>query len=103
VTLSSTTWWVVGYAVGAAVVVVAASLLLAIIVLARRIARQAREIEAALVGAREHTDSLFELSRMNHAIESLARDAKRVRGQQGVEDERGLLGRVRSVVARLAP
>ena len=49
--MTTTGWWILGYAVGAAVVVVAASLLVAIIALARRIVRQAAAITLALDGS----------------------------------------------------
>ncbi len=71
--LSTQGWWVVGWAIGAAVVLVAALLLLAIIALAHRIRRQADEITAALEGARENTQELFELTRTNLALDRVGR------------------------------
>jgi hypothetical protein len=97
---STTTWWVIGYAVGAAVVVVAATLIVTIILLARRIVRQAAEITLALDGAMRNTSPLFDVANVNHSIESLTRGLQRLRGEQGVEDERGPLGRA---VAKIRP
>ena len=65
--------WAIGWTLGAAVVAVAALLLLELIFRGRRIARQARDIERALNGAREHTDALFELAETNAKLERLAR------------------------------
>jgi hypothetical protein len=97
--ISTTAWWTIGFVIGGAVVAIAATLLIAIILLARRIARQAREIETALDGARENTQSLFELGNVNHTLESLTRALKGTRGEQGPEDERNLLQRAVSRVA----
>jgi hypothetical protein len=94
--VSTTGWWVIGYAVAGAVVLVAATLLLAIIGLARRIVRQAGEITAALDGARENTNPLFELGAVNHTIEAITRRLKALRGEGGPQDERGALGRLAS-------
>ena len=94
--LSTTGWWVLGYAVGAAAVVVAATLVLVVIALARRIVTQAREIETAIRGAHRNTEALFDIAMMNHAIESITRGVKRVKGEQGPQDERGLLSRLAS-------
>jgi hypothetical protein len=91
VAASTTTWWVVGYAIGAAVVLIAATLLLTIILLARRIARQARDIAWALEEATRHTEALFELAQMNHAVEQLSRA---LAADGGAEDERGPIRRV---------
>src|SRR5207253_1868941 len=46
--LTTTGWWIVGYAVGGVVVLIAATLLIAINLLARRIVRQTAEIALAL-------------------------------------------------------
>jgi hypothetical protein len=93
--VSSTTWWIVGFAIGGAVVLVAASLLVAIILLARRIVRQTVAITYALDGAMRNTNPLFDLANVNHSIESIARGLEKLRGQsKGIEDERGLLGRI---------
>lgn len=67
------TWWVVGWILGTAVVVIAAVLLLAIIGLGRRIVGQARNITAALDGAREHTEPLFDVSATNLDIDRITR------------------------------
>jgi hypothetical protein len=71
--------WIVGWAVGAVVVLLAAALLLSIIALGRRITRQAQDITAALDGARENTEPLFDISRSNLAIDSITRGLHRVR------------------------
>ncbi len=81
--VSTAGWWVIGWAIGAAVVVVAALLLLAIIALARRIARQADEIVAALDGTRENTTALFDVTRTNLAIDRTTRGLRAVR--EGLE------------------
>lgn len=70
--MTTTAWWIVGWIAGAAVVVVAAALLLAIIALARRVTRQAGEIEAALDGARANTEPLFGLAAVNDALVRIA-------------------------------
>lgn len=79
VALSTQTWWVIGWIIGAAVVVVAALLLLAIIALARRVVRQAREITAALVGARDNTAPLFDVTRTNLALDRIQRGVRQAR------------------------
>ena len=61
--------WVVGWSAGGLVVTIAAGLLLTIIGLGRRIARQARDIEAALDGARENTSPLFAVAETNATLE----------------------------------
>ena len=96
IAVSTTTWWIVGYAAGGAVVVVAASMVILLIALARRIARQAGEIEVALLGAHRNTESLFDIAMMNHALESITRGIKRAAGESGVRDERRLLDRIAS-------
>ena len=95
--LSTTAWWIVGFAVGGAVVVVAAGLLIAIILLARRIVRQAAEITLALDGAMRNTNPLYDLANMNHAIGSITRGLEKLRGEPtGVVDERSALSKLRS-------
>ena len=96
--VSTTVWWILGYAAGAAAVVVAATLVLLVIALARRIVAQARAIESALLGAHRNTESLYDIAMMNHAIESITRGLKRGLGEQGIEDERGPLSRLASKV-----
>ena len=81
--VSTTAWWVIGYAIGGAVVVVAATLLLVIIVLGRRIVRQAGEIVQALDGARENTNPLFDVTRTNLAIDRITRSLRTVREALG--------------------
>ena len=98
--VSTTGWWVAGYVAGAAAVVVAATLLVTVIALARRIVVQAREIEAALLGAHCNTESLFDIAMMNHALESITRAVKRAKGNPGAGDTRGVLARLAS---RLLP
>lgn len=65
--------WYIGWAVGLVVVLIAATLLLAIIGLGRRIARQAKDIETALDGAKSNTDGLWEVRTTNHAIDRTTR------------------------------
>ncbi len=55
-------------------VLVAAAVLLTIIGLARRIARQAEEIEGAIEGARQHTAPLFEIGAVNRTLDGIARE-----------------------------
>jgi hypothetical protein len=64
--------WKVGWALGGAVVVVSAGLLLAIIGYARRIARQADEITAALKATQRNTAPLFDLVRVNGHLDRIA-------------------------------
>ena len=66
-------WWIFGWIVGGVVVLLAAGLLLAIIALGRRIVRQAEDITAALDGARENSDGLWEVKRTNLAIDRITR------------------------------
>jgi hypothetical protein len=94
VVVASTLWWIVGYAVGGAVVAVAAALLIAIIALARRIVHQTAEITLALDGAMRNTDPLYDVATLNHTIERITRRLKALRGDEGVQDERGVLRRM---------
>jgi membrane-associated phospholipid phosphatase len=64
---------------GGAVVAVAAALLLTLIALARRIVRQAGEIEEAIDGARENTAALFDLSSVNLSLDQVTRELRAVR------------------------
>jgi hypothetical protein len=98
VIVASALWWTIGYVAGVLVVLAAALLLLAIIALAKRIERQARDIQAALEGAVRNTEPLFELGLVNHTLESLTRAMKRERGEEGEQDERGLLHRLAQYV-----
>ena len=91
--MSTTAWWVIGFAVGGAVVLVAATLLIAIVALARRIVRQAGEITEALDGARENTNALFEIASTNHAIEQITRGLQELRHPTAQRGQ-GLIGRV---------
>jgi hypothetical protein len=77
--LTTTAWWIVGYVIAAAVVLVAAALLLLIIALGRRIVRQAGDIMAALDGTRANTTALFDVVRVNHALDRIKRDLAAVR------------------------
>jgi hypothetical protein len=98
--MTTTGWWILGYAVGAAVVLIAASLLIAINLLARRIARQTAEIKLALDGAVRNTDPLFDVAMVNHTLESLTRGIKKLAGEEGQEDERGVWQRLTSRLGR---
>ena len=80
IAVSTTGWWAIGLALGGAVVLVAAALLLTIIALARRIVRQANEIVAALEGARENTNPLFDVTRTNLALDRVTRGLQAARG-----------------------
>ena len=71
-------WWI-GWSAGVVVVLIAATLLITIIALGRRVARQARDIEAAIDGARENTTPLFEVTRTNLAIDRITRGLAAVR------------------------
>ena len=101
--MSTTAWWIVGYAIGGAVVLIAATLLIVINLLARRIVHQAAEITLALDGAMRNTDPLFDLGMVNHSLESLVRGVKTLAGEGGGEDERGLWRRISSVISRKLP
>ena len=92
--MTTTGWWILGYAIGGAVVLVAAALLVAIVALARGIVRQTGEIVLALDHARINTDPLFDLAMMNHAIESITRGLAELRGRHDRQDEQGLARRV---------
>jgi hypothetical protein len=83
VAISTTAWWVIGSVLGAVVVLIAATLLLVIIALGKRIVRQAGEITAALDGTRSNTDALFDVTRTNLALDSIARDLRAVRESLG--------------------
>lgn len=71
--------WILGWTLGGAVVAVAATLLLTIIGLARRIVRQAGDIEKALDGARENTTALFDLSAVNLGLDQATRTLRTMR------------------------
>ena len=95
--MSTTGWWILGFALAGVVVLIAATLLVTIILLARRIVSQAAAITLALDGAMRNTNPLFDLANLNHSLEAIARGVAKARGQsKGVEDERSLLDRVRS-------
>jgi hypothetical protein len=98
--MSTTGWWILGYAVGGTVVLIAATLLIVINLLARRIVGQTAEITLVLDGAVRNTDPLFDLGMVNHSLESLARGIKKLAGEEGGEDERGLWRRITSVLSR---
>ncbi|HEV8055139.1 MAG TPA: hypothetical protein VGP51_01495 [Nocardioidaceae bacterium] len=74
-------WWV-GWTVGTVVVVIAALLLLAIIGLGRRIIRQAQDITGALDSTRTNTNSMFDLSRTNLALDRTVRSLARAREER---------------------
>jgi hypothetical protein len=95
--VSTTGWWILGFAVAGAVVLLAATLLIAIILLARRIIGQTAAITLALDGAMRNTNALFDLASLNHSLEAIARGVAKARGQsKGIEDERRLGQRIRS-------
>lgn len=71
--------WILGWTLGGTVVAVAAALLLTIIGLARRIVRQAGDIEEALDGARENTSALFDLSAINLGLDRATRALRSMR------------------------
>jgi len=77
--LALSQWWYVGWALGVVVILIAALLLITIILLGRRIVRQADDITAALDGARENTNPLFDLTRTNLAIDQITRGLRRLR------------------------
>ena len=79
--VSTTTWWLIGWAIGGAVVLVAATLLVIVIAYARRIARQAGDIVVALDGARANTEPLFDLAMVNHSLERIERALRELRGK----------------------
>ena len=83
VAVSTTTWWLIGWALAVVVVLIAATLLLTIIFLGRRIVRQATDIVAALDGARENTNALYDVTRTNLAIDQITRDLRTVRESLG--------------------
>jgi hypothetical protein len=98
--MSTTAWWIVGYAIAGAVVVIAAVLLIAINLLARKIVTQTAEITLALDGAMRHTEPLFDVAMVNHSLESITRGLKKLSGEESGEDERGLLRRIATVLGR---
>lgn len=69
----------IGGILATAVVAVAAILLFVIIALGRRITRQAVEITAALDGAREHTNALYDVTKINLALDRITRNLRTVR------------------------
>ena len=98
--MSTTGWWILGYALGGVVVLIAATLLIVINLLARRIASQAAEITIVLDGAMRNTNPLFDVGMLNHSIEAITRGLKAVAGESGPDDERTLLQRLASVLKR---
>jgi hypothetical protein len=102
--VSTTGWWILGFAVAGVVVLIAASLLIAIILLARRIASQTAAITFALDGAMRNTNPLFDLASVNHGLEAITRGVAKLRGHsKGLEDERNLLERMRSKLPGRGP
>ncbi len=81
--ISTTGWWVIGWLLGALVVVIAAALLVTIIALGRRIVRQAEDIVRALDGTRENTNGLWDVTRINLALDQITRRLAAVR--EGLE------------------
>ena len=77
--VSTTAWWVIGWILAGAVVVIAATLLLIIIALGRRIVRQAEEIVRALDGARENTNGLWDVTKINLSLDQITRRLGTVR------------------------
>ena len=77
--VSTTTWWVISWVVAALVVVIAAALLFTIIALGRRIVRQADDIVEALDGTRENTNGLWDVTRINLALDQITRRLSTVR------------------------
>jgi hypothetical protein len=77
--VSTTAWWVIGWILAGAVVVIAAALLLIIIALGRRIVRQAEQIVAALGGARENTNGLWDVTKINLVLDQITRRLAAVR------------------------
>lgn len=67
------TWWIVGWAIGFGGAVIAAALLVAIVATARRIARQAADVAEAIDGARENTKAMFDVTRVNLALDQITR------------------------------
>lgn len=72
--------WRAGWAAGGGVVLIAAGLLLEITARAKRIAREAEEITAALDKATENSAVLFELTATNLALDRAARRLSELRG-----------------------
>ncbi len=84
VAVSTTSWWLIGWVLAIVVVLIAATLLLTIIFLGRSIIRQAKDIVAALDGARENTLPLYDVTKTNLAIDRITRDLGTVRkGMEG--------------------
>jgi hypothetical protein len=98
--MTTTGWWILGYAVGGIVVLIAATLLVVINLLARRIVHQTAEITLVLDGAVRNTNPLFDLGMVNHSLESLTRGIKELAGEEGAEDERGVWRRITSALGR---
>ena len=95
--MSTTGWWILGFALAGVIVLIAATLLVTIILLARRIVSQAAAITLALDGAMRNTNALFDVASLNHSLEALARGVAKLRAQsKGIEDERSLGQRIRS-------
>lgn len=79
IAVSTATWWTIGFVVGGVVAAAAAALLLAIVALARRIVHQAGEIRAALDGARENTNPMFDTAAVNHDLDRIVRGLRAAR------------------------
>jgi hypothetical protein len=71
--LALSAWWLIGWMLAVVVVVLAATLLLTIIGLGRRIVRQADDITEALDGARQHTEPLWDVKKVNINIDRINR------------------------------
>jgi hypothetical protein len=73
VTVALSYGWYVGWGIGLVVVLLAAGLLLLNISIARRIARQAADITAALDGTKTNTDPLWDVRATNHTADRITR------------------------------
>lgn len=73
-------WWIVGWGVGFGGAVVAAILLLLVIRTGRTIASQADEIRDALDSAHDNTEAMFDLPRLNLALDRIVRQLRAPRG-----------------------
>lgn len=95
---STTTWWIVGYAIGGVVVALVAALLILAIALVRRLVRQAGDIVAGLEGARGNTEPLIAIANVNGEIDRIHTGLRALReaaAKQNGESAPGAVGRIR--------
>lgn len=79
----SLTGWYVGYIIAGVVIAIVVVLVASILALARKIALQAQDINAALDEARISTLPLWDVDKVNSGVRSITRSAQEARRALG--------------------